>query len=234
MNSSEPDQAREGMIKFHSPMQQHLSRLKPWVVLAALIAIGLLGYYILLGIQYKRASAEEAFLSDQVYRLSRLARAPLSLGSGQVHQLESQTRWLAELNSWFDYPRTGSPLTKLAAFPEPTTVDLKSRTSADHLLMDVLSTTAEEAQVKVVPVAGGELEEETRGELRFQVKPIDIVIEGYAANMYRFLNQLDQKPPLATVSILNIENLDFLPIAEIELRFYYLSPRGAQHTEGTE
>ncbi len=222
------------MTTFHSPLQQQFSRSKPWAVLAALMAIGLLGYYIFLGLQYKHASAEEASLSGQVYRLSRLARAPLSLESGQVDQLESQTRWLAELNSWFDYPRTGSQLTKLAAFPEPTTVDLKSMTIADLLLMDLLSTTADEAQVKLVSVTGGELEEETQGVMRFQVKPIVIEIEGYTAHMYRFLNRLDQNPPLATVSNLNIENLDFLPIAEIELRFYYLSPRGAQHTEGTE
>ena len=234
MNSFEPDQARENMTKFQSPLQQQLNRLKPWAVLAVLMAIGLLGYYIFLGLQYKHASAEEASLSDQAYRLTRLARAPLSLESGQVDQLESQTRWLAELNSWFDYPRTGSPLTKLAAFPEPTEVDLKSMTIADLLLMDLLSTTADEAHVKLVSVTGGELEQETQGVMQFQVKPIDIVIEGYAANMYRFLNRLDQKPPLATVSNLNIEDLNFLPRAEIELRFYYLSPQEAQHTEGTE
>ena len=222
------------MKKFYSSVHPHLRKLKSWASLAVLMAIGLLAYSTFLGLEYKRASAQEASLSGQQYRLSRLAHAPLSAGPEQVDQLESQTRWLAELNSWFNYPRTGSPLTKLAAFPEPTTVDLKSMTIADLLLMDLLSTTADEAQVKLVSVTGGELEPEAQGVMHFQVNPIDIVIEGYAANMYRFLNRLDQKPPLATVSKLNIEDLNFLPRAEIELRFYYLSPQEAQHTEGTE
>ena len=222
------------MKKFHSSVYRHLRKLKSWASLAVLMAIGLLAYSTFLGLEYKRASAQEASLSGQQYRLSRLAHAPLSAGPEQVDQLESQTRWLAELNSWFDYPPAGDPLTKLAAFPKPTKVDLKSMTIADVLLMDLLSTTADDAQVKLVSVTGGEFEEETQGGMRFQVMPVDIVIEGYAANMYRFLNRLDQTPPLATVSNLKIEDLDLLPRAEIELRFHYLPPEGEQPTEAAE
>ncbi len=195
------------MPKSLAELQRHLSRVKPWVAVAALLAIALLGYYSIMGMNYLNASGEVASLNSEIQLLSRrLGPTPPDMEALKAEQ-ESLGQQLEGLRDLFG-----------------------SREGDD--LVAILSDTAQETAVALGQVAVGDSRPETQGEIQYRIQPMTATIEGEAVDIYRFLSLLQQKVPVASVKGIDISGLDGLASAQVQLLFY-LSPEATSEKQET-
>ena len=188
-------------------LQRHLSRVKPWVAVAALLAIALLGYYSILGMRYLNASGEVASLNSEIQLLSRR----LGPASPDMEALKAEQESL------------GQQLEGLR--------DLYSYQEADDLVA-IISDTARETAVALGLVAVADSHLETEGEIQYRIQPMTATIQGKAVDIYWFLSLLQQKVPVASVIGIGFSGLEGLPTAQIQLLFY-LSPEAASEKQET-
>ena len=195
------------MPKSLAELQRHLSRVKPWVAVAALLAIALLGYYSILVMNYLNASEEVASLNSEIQLLSRrLGPRPPDMEALKAEQ-ESLGQQLEGLRDLFGYREV------------------------DHLVA-ILSDTAQETAVALGKVAMGDSRPETQGEIQYQIQPITATVQGEAVDIYRFLSLLQRKVPVASVLGISISGLQGLASAQVQFLFY-LSPEATSEKQET-
>ncbi len=181
-----------------SALRQHLTRIKPWIVVAAILGFVLLGYYLFQGVRYWQAWDQASSLRDEVTKLQTTLNSTPSTDSALPEDLAAQQRRLGELKDLFTYIATDD-------------------------LMGIVSETARASSVQVLSLAVGDEEEEILGDLTYQVLPMTLNISGATDNFIRFLSLLHQKVPVIVASRIRLSNLDSGPAANVQLLFH-LSP----------
>ena len=180
-------------------LRQLLSRVKPWIGVAVILAVVLLGYFLVQGWQYWQASGDVSSLNQEILNLKN---STILAGRAASEELEEPPaegqRTIEELNSLF------------------------SQRSAE-VLMTAVADTAEEAAVELTAINPGQSQIEVLGELQFHVQSIAISVAGATPDLFRFLTLLHENVPVVSVSDLTIGGLSGSPVSEMQLLFY-LSP----------
>ena len=175
------------------------SKVQPWVGVAIMLAVLLLGYYAVQGLRYGRASADvnavnrEIEKSEQVFlNLKRqIEKASERLESPEVADL----RPLAELNGLF------------------------AERSSEELMADV-ATIAFQAKVDLSSMNPSPRRTEVIGDLEYQVETLSIAVGGPTTDIYNFLTQLHASFPVVAASDVNISGFGDSPLAQMSIRFY--------------
>lgn len=188
-----------------SKLRHNLSRIKPWIAIAALVALALLGYYLLLGGRYWQASTAAASAREDIRTLERRMRAVSGDVSLVSSDLSAQQVRIDALNGLF------------------------AVSSTDELL-GIISATATDSAVELKSISSESPKEELLGNLEYHVQPVSITLEGPVDNFSRFLSLLQQKVPVVSAVNVRISGLDASPTARIQL-FFYLSPHVIENTE---
>ena len=190
-------------------LRQLISRVKPWVGVAVILAVVLLGYFLVQGGRYWQASDDVSALDREILNLENSTRLMILSGIAASEELEAQPtvgqRTIEELNSLFGERSAESLMTEVAAM-------------------------AVEAAVELTAINPSPSELRVLGELQYHVRPIAISVGGSTANLFRFLSLLHENIPVVSVSDLTISALGVSPLAQMLLRFY-LSPSPIEGAE---
>ena len=180
-------------------LRQLLSRVKPWVGVAVILAVVLLGYFLVQGFRYWQASGDTSSLDREILDLENSTRLMILRGLAASEELEEETaegqRSIEELNSLF------------------------SQRSAENL-MTAVAATAVEAEVELTAINPSASQIKLLGELQYYVQPIGISVEGGTTELFRFLTLLHENIPVVSVSELSIGSLSDSPLAQMQLLFY--------------
>lgn len=189
--------------KTESAIRQRIAAVKPWIVVAAVMGLALLGFYSFQGVRYWQAWDQSSNLRDELTKLqSSLNSTGNSTGpsdSALPEDLAAQQRRLGELRDLFTYVATDD-------------------------LMGIVSETARASSVQLLSLAVGDEDEQVVGDLTYQVLPMTLNIRGATGNFNLFLSQLHQQVPVIVASSIRLSNLESEPAASVQLLFH-LSPQ---------
>ncbi len=181
-----------------SQFRLRLASSRPWVTIAVIIAAGLFLYFAGQGVRWWQANGDNSNLRGEISRLERSSGQLPASAVEQEAKLETKTAQLESLLQLFEYPATDTLMAIVSA-------------TATNTGLDLVSMTAEDVVV------------EPRGDLRYRVRPISVVMDGPTANIRNFLSILYERVPVVVASNARTVNLDSSPSTQIQLRFY-LSP----------
>ena len=182
-----------------------LSRVKPWVAVAVLMATLVVGYYGILGARYFKVSQEFPSLTTQIQQLARGTRGQAPEGQLVMVELESVQLRLEELQSLFDYPETDD-------------------------LMAIMSDTASEIPLTLRSITIGDASTEILNGTVFQVQPVNVTVKGKADSIYGFMSLLQKKIPVIVVTSIRLSDIDAKPNGQIDF-VVYLSPEAESEDE---
>ncbi len=186
------------MARSLAQLRENLARVKPWVAVAVLLAIALLGYYAVLGTRYFNASEQVASMNGEIRQLTAKLREPPLDEEALKAERESQKQQLEAMRSLFSHPKSDD-------------------------LVGILSATAQETSVTLAKVAVADWRWELQGEIGYWTQPMTAMLHGETVDIYRFLSLLQQKVPVARVTSVNMSGLEAVPSAQVQVLFY-LSP----------
>ena len=194
-----------------SELGQMLSRVKPWVKVAVVLAVVLLAYYVFQGWRYWQAAGDISSLNQAIQKSDRnIARWDKIIKSA-AEELESgeakMQRPVEELRSLFS--------------PKPV-----------ENLMAVVAASASKASVDVTTMNPGSPRSEVLGEWQYQVQTLSITARGATVDLYRFLSLLQSDVPVVSASEVRISGDRSDRVAQMDLLFY-LGPEPAPKGEAT-
>ena len=181
-------------------LRRRLSRVSPWVAVASLLALAIMGYYSTLGVRYWETSRQVASLTRQVEGISdRLQEQPPNEET-LAAELFSQEQRLMQMGSRSGNLDTG-------------------------YLMPILTSTARDAGIDLLSIATGEISLTVQDDIRYQARPMTLTLQGPTTRINRFLLLLHQGTSLVTVSSFRMSGIDGVPSAQVQLLFHlYLLP----------
>ena len=95
------------MTEFWAPLRQRIPNVKPWVAVAVLLAVGLLGYNLSLGFRYWTESRELASNTREIDSLSDALRRTETVDEAVLkEELSLREEQLAAVSRLFDSCRT--------------------------------------------------------------------------------------------------------------------------------
>ena len=175
-----------------------MATTRPWIIVAVVVAAGLVLYFAGQGVRYWQLTGDNSAVRDDIARLER-ATGPLPEGaSDQETKLDAKISQLESLHQLFEYPATDT-------------------------LMSIVSETAGNSGLDLVSMTAEDVVIEPRGALQYRVRPISVVVDGPTGNVREFLSALYELVPVLVASNARMVNLDTSPSTQIQLRFY-LSP----------
>ena len=182
-------------------LRRYIYRVKPWVGVAVLLALPILGYSAVMGMQYSDSSEQVDSLNIEIRRLAAsLRKAPPN---------EEALRAGRE-------PREQRLEAVRSLFGDPESVDL----------VGILSAMAQESGVALTWLDVANKRQQTHGQVRYWTRPVTAKLQGETQDIYRFLRHLQRKMPMARVTSVSISSLEAVPSAQVQLLFY-LSPQAA-------
>lgn len=178
-------------------LKRHLSRIKPWIAVALLLAVFLAGYYFVLGTRYLSASGEVASIEEQIRQQRRTLRQKLPDEQTLKAERASGEQRLTELRALFTYQETG-------------------------VLMGILTDTAEETFVNLERIDLVDSRTETLEGVQYRAVPVAATVQGDILDIYEFLSLLQRKVPVANISNIRLSDFEGSPKAQLQLLFYLL------------
>ena len=188
-----------------SKIRQTLARVKPWIAVAAVLTLALLGYSLMQGVEYWQASKDAASARQEIRDLETKMRAVPSEVTSVANELKAQQARLDDLQNLFAISTT------------------------DHL-MGIISATSRESALELKSISTDTPRSEQLGNLEYDVRPVGVTLEGPVDNFSRFLSLLQQKVPVVSANDVRIGNLETNPTAKMRL-FFYLSPHAIEETK---
>ena len=183
------------MFSTFAKLPHLLAKVKPWVGVATVLTVALLGYYGYLGMQYLGASDEVAVLETQVAQQKAVLRAStLNAANAEAGQETDEER-LETLKTFFRYPNTDD-------------------------LVGILSATAQDASVNLQRVIVGDEQIDDAGIVRYATVPMTAVIEGDLSSIYDFIFLLHRAVPVVQFSSVSLTGLQGTPTAQVQLTFF--------------
>ncbi len=183
------------MLNYFPTLQKYLPKMKPWIAVAAALALVLVLYFAYLGAQYQRFSEEGSVLNRQTESLQKVEQTEPSQEDALAEALEPLELRLEELRDWFTFQDVDELVLKL---------DVASR----------------EANVHLQAVAVGDVYEQSIGATQYQVQPINIEIRAGTDDARRFLSVVHRELPMADLSSISIKGIEGEPRISIALDFY--------------
>ena len=188
---------------------QMLSSIKPWVKVAVVLGILLVGYYFFQGWRYWQAASEISSLDQAIQKSdSNIARWDRIIKS-TAEELErgeaKRQRPVEELRGLFS--------------PKPV-----------ENLMAIVAASASNASVDVTTMNPGSPRTEVLGEWQYQVQTLSITLRGATVDLYRFLSLLQTDIPVVSASDVRISGARGSRLAQMDLLFY-LAPEPAPKGE---
>ena len=181
-------------------LRQILSRVKPWVWAASMIAVVLLGYFLVQGWRYWQASSDVSSLNSQIRKLDGNIKL-----LGEAGELAAAGAGTNSSNG----QRSGEELRTLF-----------SPRSAETLMARVAET-ALKAGVDLTAMTPGAQSPTVLGELQYEVQALSISLQGATTDLFRFLSLLQKKVPVVTASQFSISGVNVFTTAQIQLLFYF-------------
>lgn len=184
-------------------IRQLISRVKPWVGVALILGIVLVGYYVIQGARYYDAQGipyvgptgkEHSNLVEIEAIVSKLA-GPNPQAKVAAAELADQDLRLKELESQFS-PRAANDLVKALSL------------AAEKTNLDLLSVNTAVPRLELV------------GETEYGIQPVSLTVKGPAANIATFLQSIHQEIPVASVPAIEIAGLDDVPTSSVTIFFY--------------
>ena len=172
---------------------QHI-KIKPWIPIAAVIAIGLVSYYGYMGFRYW---SDSTLLEDLSARLTQVSVREPDFVSQEAH-LDSQKEIISEITRPFDFP------------------------DADQLTA-LITQTASESEVDIKSITAIESTPEVSDGILYQVHAYKLAISGDLESMFEFVTRMSQTIGVTKVDGFKITNPLESPSGSIDLAFY-LSP----------
>ena len=174
------------MAQNQAALRQLVSRVNPWVGAAVILAVVLLGYFLVQGWRYWQASGNVSSLNREILKLENSTRLMVLQGEQAEAEIESQPLegqlTVEELESLF------------------------SHRSAEYL-MTIVAATALEAPVELTTINPAPPQIEVLGELQYRAQPIAIAVGGTTDELFRFLSLLHENIPVVSVTDLTIGGL---------------------------
>ena len=183
------------MLNNFPTFQKYLPKMKPWVAVAAALALVLVMYFAYLATQYQRFSDEESALNRQTSSLQKAEQAEPSQEDALAEALEPLELRLEELRDWFTFQDVDELVLKL---------DVASR----------------EANVHLQTVAVGDVYQQNIGATQYEVQPINIELRAGTDDARRFLSVVHREMPMADLSSISIKGIEGEPRISIALVFY--------------
>lgn len=191
-------------------LRQLLNRVKPWVLLACMLGVILIGYFAVHGFRYWQASSSESSLAKEINVLDGKIDAISPVGNleeklealkvrlqAEEKLLEDENLLLEELNGLFQYPSTDN-------------------------LLKIIATTAQEQGLNLVSITTGDLQTEKAGDMAYQVRRVGLTLGGEPEDFFKFLAKLQETISVASATDVRL-TLDEFPSARVTLLFF-LSP----------
>jgi len=185
-------------VKELSGLVQRLRLLKPWAVVALLLASALVGYSAYLGARYWGLSRQVAAMDGELSPLSTAGRRLSPSETALAAQLAQQQQRLGELSGLFSFGKAGDVTAVVAA-------------------------TAKEAAVTLASVALGEPQPKVVQGIRYQAQPVAVGLVGKEADVVRFLSLFQEKLPSASITSLQMTSMETAPSAQVQF-LVLLSP----------
>ena len=179
-------------------LRQSMSRVQPWVVVAVILGVLLVGYFGVLGLRYTKASESRTVFASDIQRISRSLRRNVLQLEALEAELEPRELQLEELIDQFSYPITDD-------------------------LIAIVSAAADQTGVAVTSMQVGNSNINIRESTRYETQPMTITLEGGTEDLYEFLEVLYSQIPVTDVVNVRITNVDGSPSSQVGLRFF-LSP----------
>ena len=171
--------------------------MKPWIPVATLLAIGILGYSYFVATRYWDASGEVTSLTNRLSAVPRIPSEGLEVEKALQDDAISQEQRLEGVRSLF------------------------SNLQADEL-MALAAETGQKARVAVESITVAPLKTETSEEIRYQAYPMTITLLGQATDIFQFISMMNSQVP-TEVKDIRIGGLDGdggRASAQLELSLY--------------
>lgn len=181
------------MSKSFASIQQRLPNVKPWVLIALVLGLLLMAYYLSTGFRYISMSGQLTSLREDVARVSaslnRVRAAKEPDGSGSL--LEEVVQPVVGL-----------------------------RRLEDDQLMAILYATAQDSGVSISLLSWGARATDADAEAAFVVQPITTTLQGSYADVLQFLSQLGEEFPGLQVADIGMSGLQGTAGAQARLQFF--------------
>ena len=222
--------------------KQRLNRVKPWVFLAWVLGVILIGYFAVQGFRYWQAGSNESSLAKEISVLDgkidvispvrdleerlealkvRLRAEDPKLKGGEL-LFEARKLLLEEKIEALKQQLEAEELLVEAGSLQLEELDgLFQYPSTDDLLK-IVANTAQETGLSLISISAGELQTETVGAMTYQVRRVGLKLGGEPADFFKFLAQLQEMVPVASATDVRL-SLDKDPAAQVTLLFF-LSP----------
>ena len=179
---------------------RQLAKVKPWIALATVLGLGLLGYYGWLGMTYMGASEEVSTLVSEIRTVSAALRRPAPDAEALQAELDLQDKRLSAVRG------------------------LSSNLHSDDLV-GILAATARETDVFLSRIGVGDGGTEQLDGVQYQTQPMSLTLAGEdTRDIFQFLTSVQQKVPLTSVPTINITSSDEERAAQVTIVFF-LSPQ---------
>lgn len=190
------------MNKSLSEYQQYLSRVKPWVAVAVVAGVVVLGYVISVVNGYSTGTEEVASLTAKIDGLSaRTQQSPPDEAVLMAEQAVEQ-RLLGSTLSLYSYEHR-------------------------YKLVGIMSDVADEAGVSLAAVAVGDGSATSQGGVPLFSQTMNTSVTGDTLDIYRFLALLQERVPSTDVTSLSLGGLGANTSAQVHFVFF-LSPESVQ------
>ena len=187
-------------------LSQGLPRVKPWVVLATLLGMGVFLYWAYLGVSYGATVGEAARLDNEVARLAGpLAPAAGKASPGQAELAAERFNALAVSFKRYDSEALAG------------------------LVYDVAETSGVDVTSLVMSKASAKIED---GVL-YQLQPLTLNLNGSNDKVGRFLDEFHQRIPAIVVADARLSGSDAGSTAQMQL-VLYVSPKAASNEAATK
>lgn len=224
-------------------LQQLLNKVKPWIAIAGIMGVILVGYFAYQGFRYYQAQSDESSLAEEISDLDRkiAALSPVKDPEGRLEalkeRLQSEEPKLKDRDLLFEARKLlleenidalKQQLEAKELLLEDGNLQLEALNglfqypSTDEL-MKVVANTALEMGMTLISISSGELQIETVGPMDYQVRRVGLTLGGEPADFSNFLAQLRETVPVATAADIRLSKLDEDPTAQVTLMFF-LSP----------
>ncbi len=179
---------------------KQLTKVKPWIALATVLGLGLLGYYGWLGMRYMGASEEVSTLESEIRTVSAALRRPAPDAEALQGELDLQDKRLSAVRG------------------------LSSNLHSDDLV-GILAATARETDVFLSRIGVGDGGTEQLDGVQYHTQPMSLTLAAEdTRGIFQFLTSVQQKVPLTSVPTINITSSDEERAAQV-LIVFFLSPQ---------
>ena len=223
--------------------RQLLNRVKPWVAVACMLGVILIGYFAVQGFRYWRAWSQESSLEKEISVLDGKIDAVFHVGDLEERlealkvRLRTEDPKLKGGELLFEARKLlledniealKQQLEAKESLLEDRNLQLEEVTRLFHYpstddLLKIVANTVQETGLNLISISAGEQQTETVGAMTYQVRRVGLTLGGEPADFYKFLAQLQEMVPVASATDVRLSRLDEDPSAQATLLFF-LSP----------